>query len=883
MSIEEVLNLFYDNKITLNEFISYLKPVITKIIDKYPLINFMEYDNLFVETLKECLNKYDGKEEFVKYYYNELNQIFKTIYNEKSSEDKLLTKDEFKMLFLKYKNGNIKARDEIIKYNRGLILSIANSFLSKCNSFKFDDLYQEGVIGVINALEKFDFDKGDNFSTYAVYHIRVQIQRSLLYNDSSIKIPLKIIWQMKGLEEAKQKLKTKFNREATIEEIALELNVTVEELSHYMLIKQNPLSLNDKSDDDDELELINTIRSDYDLEENVISNRAMEILNSLTEREQLIIKMFYGIGYNKKYTLEEIGQYLNMTKQAVDSIKKKIVIKLIQLGLTEKNNATTKLSTTLVKTKFNDYFLGINSEDLIKYIYALPEEYQNIIWEFYNGDFYLISSKTFVKEIFDFIIPYLFNIIYEIDNNGNVKPLMNNFSNIDREILDKKIQEMPLIIKRYGRDLNKLNPLTTNELKKLYYKELPSLYNFYLENKNINIYNIPLKIKYSSLNYSELVECIKKLTKKEQTIIYSIYGIELDRYNNDNLNIVIINKLYEIIKNYIVDKQKFDVSKNDSEVKIISKRKTLLEKYKDYDYITLFELIETLKEKDLIYYRYGYSLCEFNEINMINMKRIVKALNELENKMQELNNNEFVLKRKSLLEILNISKANLLSMTTFDEQNILYLVYDSDFNFAKTCPKKYIKSFNKIILSLIDKLNLKDKENKVIKALNKHEFKVKRMTLKDKFSKIDLNILHLFINHLYFDQYYIIYKVSGTDLNGFNKQYNLSFYYNTVNKLKKMINGQVTISSLKKNHIIKLIHDIDVNYNNLSNEIDPTYDNILIRDYIIYGLIEGIYNVNYSKNEISYMFEMDIKEVENIYYSVKMISNVNKLSLMRKK
>jgi len=69
----------------------------------------------------------------------------------------------------------------------------------------------------------------------------------------------------------------------------------------------------------------------------------------------------------------------------------------------------------------------------------------------------------------------------------------------------------------------------------------------------------------------------------------------------------------------------------------------------------------------------------------------------------------------------------------------------------------------------------------------------------------------------------------------------------------------------------------------LSNEIDPTYDNILIRDYIIYGLIEGIYNVNYSKNEISYMFEMDIKEVENIYYSVKMISNVNKLSLMRKK
>lgn len=358
ISFEKIVNFFHD-------FNCFPPPnLLIELIDKNDILNKILQD--VVENNLEILQKYDIdskfsddiSKNFIELYclknnieikkdddiqeedYTEfITDITNTVYTDDSVKmylqeihKPILTKEQEKSLALRIRNGDEKAKELFIERNLRLVIKVARKYTG--HGISFLDLIQEGNLGLIKAVDKFDVTKGYKFSTYATCWIRQSIQRSLGNKSRNIRLPVHLYEKVKKYELLKKELSLKFNREPTFEELSKKMRVSIDTIYKYERLEHDTISLNMiVGDEDSELEdFISLSTESIDnqfIEENlkdVIENLLKN--SNLTTKEIDILKLRFGIGTNDPKTLEETGKIYGVSRERIRQIQEKALKKI---------------------------------------------------------------------------------------------------------------------------------------------------------------------------------------------------------------------------------------------------------------------------------------------------------------------------------------------------------------------------------------------------------------------------------------------------------------------------------------------------------------------------------------------------------------------------
>lgn len=335
------------------------------IIQVYCMINDIEIKNNEDDDNDNSVDlsyyqQYDG----TKLYLNEISKI------------PLLSKTEEYELAIKIKNGDKKAREELISRNLRLVVSVAKRYRGR--GLTFEDLIGYGNIGLISAIEKFDVKKNVKFSTYAVIWIKQSITREIYNKARNVRIPVHKMEGIRNYQKTKNSLAERLNREPSIEEIAIELNITIDQALELDSLQYDTVSLNECVGTEKDTELGFFIPDQTDTPDKVVIDSSLrELLQTafqsvnLSEKEIIVLTLRFGLDGNEPQTLEQIAPIYNVTRERIRQIEAKALRKLknspagkflkaylndtiddsIIMSINKKTESTKRKSEPIEKTK----------------------------------------------------------------------------------------------------------------------------------------------------------------------------------------------------------------------------------------------------------------------------------------------------------------------------------------------------------------------------------------------------------------------------------------------------------------------------------------------------------------------------------------------------
>lgn len=256
----------------------------------------------------------------VRMYLKEIGQI------------KLLTMDEELELADRIVAGDEEAKTRLAEANLRLVVSIAKRYVGR--GMLFLDLIQEGNIGLMKAVDKFDVEKGFKFSTYATWWIRQAITRAIADQARTIRVPVHMVETINKLSRIQRQLTLELNREPTEEELAKKMGTSVEKIRDIYKISQEPVSLETPIGEEDDSHLGDFVPDEHNMSpedyaaNELLKDEIADVLLTLTEREEKVIRLRFGLEDGKSRTLEEVGQMFGVTRERIRQIEAKALRKL---------------------------------------------------------------------------------------------------------------------------------------------------------------------------------------------------------------------------------------------------------------------------------------------------------------------------------------------------------------------------------------------------------------------------------------------------------------------------------------------------------------------------------------------------------------------------